>query len=63
MPEDADAKLRLKRMALQIVGELPENPRDALMILDYAREVIENFLIAEPREREPESGNIVPFKG
>ena len=29
-----------KRLAIQIAAQLPENPRDALEVLDYARDLV-----------------------
>ena len=34
-----------KRAAIQIAAQLPEDPRDALEVLDYARDLVENWLI------------------
>jgi len=34
----------LRRMAVQIAGELPMEPGDALTVLAYARELVEDFI-------------------
>lgn len=34
---------RLKRMAAQIASQLPENDREALIVLNYVREIICNL--------------------
>lgn len=33
-----------RRQALQLVAQLPENAEDALAVLDYARDLVVNFL-------------------
>lgn len=33
-----------KRHAVQVVAMLPDDPVDALAVLEYARELVENFL-------------------
>lgn len=33
-----------RRHALHLAAQLPENPEDALMVLDCARELVEKFL-------------------
>ena len=33
----------LKRQAIQITAQLPENIEDSLRVLDYAKELIEGF--------------------
>lgn len=37
-------ELRLRRHAIEIVGQLPESPRDALRVLLMARELVEAYL-------------------
>lgn len=37
-----------KRHAIQIVAQLPENQKDALLVLEYARQLVVGFL-AEPQ--------------
>lgn len=39
MPESG-----LRRHAIEIVSQLPENPADALRVLQLAKEVVERFL-------------------
>lgn len=33
-----------RRHAIQIVAQLPENPEDALVVLELAKELVEGFL-------------------
>ena len=47
-----------KRQGIQIASMLPENPEDALAILDYARQLVTGFLLDEP----PPGAKIVAIK-
>jgi hypothetical protein len=42
-----DADTALRRRALEIVTQLPENQAEARMVLNYARELIDGFLSAQ----------------
>jgi hypothetical protein len=42
-----------KRQAIQVAAALPENREDALIVLDLARELVENFLFASQRPELP----------
>lgn len=37
-------EMRLRRCALEIMGQLPENPREARLVLNYARDLLDGFL-------------------
>jgi hypothetical protein len=37
----------LRRQALQIACQLPENEADALKVLEYARELVSGFMAAD----------------
>lgn len=37
-----------RRHAIQIAAQLPENPKDAVAVLEYARELVDVFL-AKPK--------------
>jgi hypothetical protein len=37
-----------RRHALQIVAQLPDDPADALIVLEHARKLVEEFLAADP---------------
>jgi hypothetical protein len=43
----------LKRQAMNIVVQLPEDPGEALRILDYARELIEEWVEASSEPDRP----------
>ncbi len=43
-----DAELR--RHAIQIVAQLPENQNEALTVLNFCRELIQGFLAGYPQE-------------
>jgi len=40
----------LKRMAIQLAAQLPEDPTDARQVLEYVRILIEEFLAADVRQ-------------
>lgn len=52
-----DETLWLKRQALQIVMQLPDEREEALKVLGYARELVDGFL-SEGAEEGP-SGEVV----
>jgi hypothetical protein len=37
-----------RRHAIQIAAQLPDNPQDALLVLEYARQLVEFFLADRP---------------
>jgi hypothetical protein len=37
-----------RRHALQIAAQLPDDPSDALIVLEHARKLVEEFLLAGP---------------
>jgi len=46
----------LRRQAIQIAAQLPENTDDALVVLEHAKALVEGFLKDQPalvRERPP----------
>jgi len=48
-----------KRQALHLAAQLPENPQDALAVLDHARDLVTRFLLAGvPVEAAP----VAPFR-
>ena len=47
-----------RRHAIQIAAALPETREDALIVLDLARKLVENFLYT-PQRPEPPSGERV----
>lgn len=43
-----------RRQALQIASQLPEDPKDALAVLDHAKTLVERFLgECEPNQEAP----------
>lgn len=58
--EPNESELWLKRQAIQVVMQLPDDEREALRVLDYARQLVTSFL-AE-RKLEDES-KVVPLFG
>lgn len=49
----------LRRQAIQITAQLPDNTAEALAVLDYARDLVTGFL--EEPEPEPVSTNVTDF--
>lgn len=52
-----------RRHAITLVGQLPENTDDALLVLQEARNLVESFLIGVPEEAEDKAraANVLPF--
>jgi hypothetical protein len=51
----------LRRHAVQIAAQLPEDPNDALAVLELTRSLVETFL-KEPQPRDLDlSANVVDF--
>ncbi len=46
-------KAHLKRMAIQLAAQLPEDPMEARQVLEYVRVLIDDFLAADPRPAAP----------
>lgn len=52
----------LRRHAVQIVAQLPEDSNDALMVLELARTLVESFLAPQPvLEADRLVGDVVAF--
>lgn len=48
-----------RRQAVQLAAQLPDDPQDALAILEYVRSLVENFLMAP---QEPQEAPVLPFR-
>jgi hypothetical protein len=46
-----------RRHAVQIAAQLPDNPEDAIRVLEYARELVRDFL--SPQRSDEERGQTV----
>jgi hypothetical protein len=44
----------LRRHAIQIAAQLPEKPEDAILVLDLARQLVEDFLKPQAAPARPE---------
>jgi hypothetical protein len=55
------SELWLRRQAMQIAAQLPENPEEALLILEYASEVVNLFLRPHSEPGKPQ-GEVLPFR-
>jgi hypothetical protein len=53
-----------RRHAITIASQLPDNPEDALLVLEEARLLVQSYLVGVPEE-EPEhvgrAPNVLPF--
>lgn len=47
-----------RRHAIQLAAQLPEDPKDALIVLELARGLVETFLADQPR---PALAEVVDF--
>lgn len=41
----------LRRQAIQIASQLPDDTSDAVSVLKYAHDIVERFLEEEPKQR------------
>ena len=60
MEKDLDAWLR--RQAVHIVDELPDDPGHMLKVLAYAREIVETFLVVQKPEQRGQEAQPLPFR-
>jgi hypothetical protein len=51
-----------RRHAIQLAAQLPEDQADALLILEFAREIVIQFMGERPVLRDDE-GSVVHFPG
>lgn len=50
------------KVAMVLAGQLPDNPRDARIILQAVQDLQEHFL-SHGAERPPGPSNVLPFAG
>jgi hypothetical protein len=50
-----------KRHAITLAGSLPDNPEDALLVIEAMRDLVENFIRQKPPGQLPE--NVRPIRG
>lgn len=51
-----------RRQAITLASQLPDNPADALLVLQAARELVETFLMPALIDSQGDfPGNVVPF--
>lgn len=58
--EPNEGELWLKRQAIQVVMQLPDDKAEALRVLDYARRLVTEFLADEKIDQ---SADVVPLFG
>lgn len=52
----------LRRQAIQIAAQLPENPEDAIVVLDLAKALVEDFLKPQrPALERGEGAEVLTF--
>lgn len=56
--EPNEGELWLKRQAIQVAMQLPDDRTEALRVLDYARKIVTEFLTEEPTK---EGAEVVPL--
>lgn len=49
-----------RRAAIILAGQLPDNPTDALLVLQAAKELVDTFLIGHADKIE-QASNVIPF--
>ena len=50
-----------RRQALMLASQLPENQRDALLIVEAVRELLNTFLVEPPATTADAAMNVLPF--
>ena len=53
-----DRDMWRRRHAVQIAAQLPDDPQDAIAVLDHAKSLVEKFLAP----RAPQDGSVVVFR-
>ena len=51
----------LRRHAIQIAAQLPENPKDALAVLGYVQEIVDKFLSPQGEQSGRRAGSVLSF--
>lgn len=59
---DSNLDAWLRRQAVHIVDELPDDPGHMLKVLAYAREFVESFLVSRKAEQRGQEGQPLPFR-
>lgn len=57
---EPNEELWLKRQAIQVVMQLPDDQGEALRVLEYARSLVTSFLAADKRD---DDDKIIPLFG
>jgi hypothetical protein len=50
-----------RRQAMVLAGQLPENPADALLVLEAMHELLDTFLSSSDAAPAPPATNVLPF--
>jgi hypothetical protein len=51
-----------RRHAITLASQLPDNPADALLVLQAAKELVETFLVGFGDGDQPRAANVLPFE-
>lgn len=51
----------LRRQAIQLAGQLPEDTKDARLVIEYMKQLVDSF-IDEQRTASEKSGTVTPLK-
>jgi hypothetical protein len=52
-----------RRQAIQITAQLPEGREDALLVLEFARELVEGFLSGKKAQSRVDGERVLAFPG
>lgn len=50
-----------RRAAIILAGQLPDNPTDAILVLQAARELVDTFLVGHADDKMDRASNVLPF--
>jgi hypothetical protein len=50
-----------KRQALMLAAQLPENIKDARLVLEALSELLDTFLEGQPQDEPEMASNVLPF--
>ena len=51
-----------RRHAITLASQLPDNPADALLVLQATKELVEMFLLGHADTDEPRAANVLVFE-
>lgn len=57
MADNENKEMQLRRLALLLMAQIPDDPEDALKVLAYASELVSGFMVRGP-EVEPKRNRL-----